>query len=83
MLHFMILVEICLFFFSKSSSDLSWADESDPDSRWLIGQNMNGYWDSPYRYHHKNGYFVNTGGCWEEWQNENLHATFVLEKDLK
>jgi len=67
---------MCVYF-SKSSSDLTWSTASDPDTRWLIGQNMNGYWDAPYRYHHRNGYFVNTGVCWEEWQDGKLWANFV------
>jgi hypothetical protein len=61
----------------KDSEDLHWSTVDRPDILYLIGQNMNGYWDSPYRYHHKNGYFLNKeNSIWEEYQNNQYHASF-------
>ncbi|CAF1478227.1 unnamed protein product, partial [Didymodactylos carnosus] len=64
-------------YFYKDNEDLHWSHADTPDQMYLIGQNMNGYWDSHYRYHHSNGYFVHKGNnLWEEYQNEQFHASF-------
>ncbi|CAF3616462.1 unnamed protein product [Rotaria sp. Silwood1] len=64
-------------YFYKDSPDLHWSSAEKPSEIFLIAQNMNGYWDSPYRYHHRNGYFVDKGNNqWEEYQNNKLHAKF-------
>eukprot|EP01116_Phalansterium_solitarium_P010945 TRINITY_DN26547_c0_g1_i1.p1 TRINITY_DN26547_c0_g1~~TRINITY_DN26547_c0_g1_i1.p1 ORF type:complete len:293 (+),score=49.15 TRINITY_DN26547_c0_g1_i1:109-987(+) len=59
--------------------NLYWRDASMPINKWfLIAQNMNGYWDSPYRFHHCNGYFMNRGDRqWEEYQGGKLTARFT------
>jgi len=67
-----------LVFLSTSSSDILWANSATPNQKSIIAGNGKGYWDSTHRYHHKNGYFLNTGnGKWEEWQNDKLFASFV------
>ncbi|CAF0797197.1 unnamed protein product [Rotaria sp. Silwood1] len=48
-----------------------------PNRIFLISDNKSGYWDAPYRYHHRNGYFLDIGNNqWEEYQNNNLFAMF-------
>jgi hypothetical protein len=50
---------------------------------YIIAQNTEGYWDSPYRYKHDNGFFVNRLATinglnyWEEVQAKDLHAEFL------
>jgi hypothetical protein len=61
----------------KNNEDLHWSTVDQPDRLYLIGQNTNGYWDSHYRYHHRNGYFLHRGNSvWEEYQNNKYHASF-------
>ncbi|CAF4137612.1 unnamed protein product, partial [Rotaria sp. Silwood2] len=65
-------------YFYKDSSDLHWSSAEKPNEIYLIAQNMNGYWDAPYRYHHRNGYFIDKGSnVWEEYQNNRIHARFT------
>jgi hypothetical protein len=65
-------------YFSKGNPNLTWSRGTNPNERFLIAQNMTAYWDAPYRFIHRNGYFVNTmGSDWQEWQNYNLVANFV------
>lgn len=71
-----------LVYMYKNSSDIHWSYADKPNQKFLIGQNQKGYWDSPYRYHHCNGYFVDKGdNIWEEYQGEKLHARFVKVQD--
>ncbi|CAF1311648.1 unnamed protein product [Rotaria sordida] len=66
-------------YFYKDSADVHWSYGDKPNEIFLIAQNMNGYWDAPYRYHHCNGYFIDKGNNqWEEYQNNNLHASQFL-----
>ncbi|CAF3658342.1 unnamed protein product [Rotaria sp. Silwood1] len=63
-------------YFYKDSSDIHCSSAEKPNEIFLIAQNMNGYWDAPYRYHHRNGYFLDKGNNqWEEYQNNKLYAS--------
>ncbi|CAF2056662.1 unnamed protein product [Rotaria magnacalcarata] len=64
--------------FHKDSADVhcSYADNSD--EMFLITENGNGYWDAPYRYHHRNGYFIDKGNdLWEEYHDNKFFAKFT------
>jgi hypothetical protein len=62
----------------KGSTDLQWSTGTNP-TRYLIAQNMYGYWDAPYRFHHLQGYFVNRHhGIWEEWQHGEFYCRFEV-----
>lgn len=61
----------------KNKDDLHFSRANNPTQRFLIAENPSGYWDTYYRYHHKNGYFVDKGNhLWEEYYNKKLHASF-------
>ena len=61
----------------KDQEDVHLSTVDNPDELYLIAQNSSGYWDSHYRYHHKNGYFLNKGnGHWEEYQQNQYLASF-------
>lgn len=61
----------------KDNENIYWSTVDQPDRLYLIAQNRNGYWDSHYRYHHKNGYFRNkNNSLWEEYQDNQPHASF-------
>lgn len=65
-------------YLSKTSTDTLWSYGDKPDEKYLIAANRNGYWDAPYRYHHKNGYFIDKGdGNWEEYHHDRHFANFV------
>ncbi|CAF0855881.1 unnamed protein product [Rotaria sordida] len=53
-------------YFYKDSTDIYWSRAEKPNEIFLIAQNMNGYWDAPYRYHYRSGYFIDKGtNQWE------------------
>ncbi|CAF2729679.1 unnamed protein product [Rotaria sp. Silwood2] len=69
-------------YFYKDSSNVHWSRGDKPNEIFLIAENQNGYWDAPYRYHHRNGYFIDKGNDrWEEYQNNRLHARFTRVVD--
>lgn len=64
-------------YFFKNNTDVVWSYADKPDQKFLIAANKNGYWDAPYRYHHRNGYFIDKGdNVWEEHQNGEFYARF-------
>ncbi|CAF1667935.1 unnamed protein product, partial [Adineta ricciae] len=65
-------------YFYKKASEVYWSYANKPDQRFLIAGNQSGYWDAPYRYHHRRGYFIHKGtNLWEEYQNDECFATFT------
>jgi len=69
-------------YFYKKSADIHWCYADEPTEMFLITDNHNGYWDAPYRYHHRRGYFIDKGqNIWEEYHNNELFATFVRVDD--
>ncbi|CAF2893496.1 unnamed protein product [Rotaria sp. Silwood2] len=61
----------------KDSKYVHWSKADQPDKIYCIGENPTGYWDSPKRFHHRNGYFLNRGySGWKEYLNNHYHATF-------
>jgi hypothetical protein len=64
-------------YFYKKTADVRWCYADKPTEMFLIAANHSGYWDAPYRYHHRNGYFIDKGeNKWEEYQNNQLFAKF-------
>ena len=61
----------------KDSNRGYWANANAPDKVYGL-PDLDGYWDSRLRYHHRNGYyFVKKGdNLWEEYQNNQLFASF-------
>ncbi|CAF4351806.1 unnamed protein product [Rotaria sp. Silwood2] len=70
-------------YFNKNNNSVHWCYADKPNKKFLIAANGNGYWDAPYRYHHRNGYFIDKGhNIWEEYQNDKLYSTFIrVESD--
>ncbi|CAF3427127.1 unnamed protein product [Rotaria socialis] len=69
-------------YFYKNSTDVHWSYADKPQELFLIAGNRNGYWDAPYRYHHRNGYFIDKGNdLWEEYQDNKLYAKFKRVHD--
>lgn len=65
-------------YFHKDNSDAHWSYVNEPNKIFCIAANRNGYWDAPYRYHHRNGYFIDKGhNLWEEYHNDKLFASFT------
>ena len=61
----------------KDSENVHWSTADQPDKIHRVAENPNGYWDSPQRFHHRNGYFLNRENLrWKEYQNNHYHATF-------
>jgi hypothetical protein len=61
----------------KNTEGIHVSPADNPTQRFLIAQNQNGYWDTYYRYHHKNGYFLHRGNhLWEEYHDNKLNASF-------
>ena len=61
----------------KTSNSLHFSRANNPTQQYLIKENPSGYWDSHYRYHHQNGYFLHQGNKnWEEYQNDRCIASF-------
>lgn len=48
-------------YFYKKTADVRWCYADKPTEMFLIAANHSGYWDAPYRYHHRNGYFIDKG----------------------
>ena len=64
-------------YFYKKSNEVHWCYADKPEQMYLIAGNQNGYWDAPYRYHHRRGYFIDKGeNIWEEYQKDQLFASF-------
>ena len=65
-------------YFYKKTADVHWCYVNRPHEMFLIAANRSGYWDAPYRYHHRNGYFIDKGqNVWEEYQHDKLFARFT------
>ena len=65
-------------YFYKKSADVRWCYADKPNEMFIIAANRNGYWDAPYRYHHKNGYFIDKGhNQWEEYHHDQFFARFT------
>ncbi|UJR16697.1 hypothetical protein I4U23_003597 [Adineta vaga] len=64
-------------YLSKDDENLYWCTVEEPEKLYIIADNTNGYWDSPHRYHHENGYFLYRGdSLWEEYKNHHYFASF-------
>ncbi|CAF1347180.1 unnamed protein product [Didymodactylos carnosus] len=68
--------------FYKSDTNIYWCNADDPETIYIIAQNDNGYWDSPYRFHHKNGYFLKRSLKWEEYQDNEKICEFREVNEL-
>lgn len=69
-------------FFDKNTDDVLFCYGNKPKQIFSIAENPNGYWDAPYRYHHRNGYFIDKGDdTWQEYQNDEPDASFVRVYD--
>lgn len=62
----------------KQSGDAKWCYADKPSEIFIIADHGNGYWDAPYRYHHRQGYFVDKGqNVWEEYHDNQLFGKFT------
>ena len=64
-------------FLHKDNANAEWCYANEPNKVFIIAANQTGYWDAPYRYHHRNGYFIDKGhNVWEEYHSDQLFSKF-------